>query len=106
MKTDLYDSSPTLSGTLAKLKAQGYTHDFNVSIDCIYCHHSELKMFPDDFQIDHFFRFEGESDPADAAILYAISSEKHQVRGVLVNGYGIYSETLTNEMLSKLKTHV
>lgn len=96
---------PTLSETLNRLKAEGYTEDFNLSVDCVSCRSGELKIFPAEFQIDQFFRFEGQSDPADAAILYAISSEKYKVKGVLVNGYGVYSESLTNEMLSKLKTN-
>ncbi|MEP7127349.1 MAG: phosphoribosylpyrophosphate synthetase [Chitinophagales bacterium] len=95
---------PTLSETLKKLKAEGYTEDFNLSGDCVHCQSGKLKIFPAEFHIDQYFRFEGQSDPGDAAILYAISSEKYKLKGVLVNGYGIYSEPLTNEMLDKLKT--
>jgi hypothetical protein len=52
--------------------------------------------------VDKFYRFEGESNPSDSAILYAVSSNKHQLKGILVNGYGIYSEPITDEMLQKL----
>jgi hypothetical protein len=96
---------PTLSETLNKLKAEGYTEDFNLNADCVDCRSGQLKIFPSEFHIDKHFRFEGQYDPGDAAILYAISSEKYNVKGVIVNGYGIYSEALTNEMLSKLKTN-
>jgi len=102
---DKYENSPTLSGTMARLKAEGYTEDFNLGFDCIHCNRKQIKVFPPEFHIDQFFRFEGESDPADSAILYAISSDKHKVKGLLVNGYGIYSEPLADEMLDKLKTH-
>src|SRR5690606_38923065 len=97
---------PTLSGPMEKLKTEGYTEDFNLNTDCIYCNNGQLKMFPDDFRIDKFYRFEGLSDPAEASILYAISSEKYDVKGLLVDGYGIYSEPLTSEMIAKLKTPV
>ncbi len=96
---------PTLSGTMNQFKADGYTVDFNLSNNCIHCPGEQLKLSPSEFQIDRFFRFEGQSDPADGAILYAISSEKYNIKGVLVNGYVIYSEPLTNEMLAKLKAH-
>lgn len=96
---------PTLSETLKQLKADGYTEDFNLGDDCVSCRSGALKILPSEFQIDQFFRFEGQSDPADEAILYAISSKIHNVKGVLVNGYGIYSEQLTNEMLTKLRTN-
>jgi hypothetical protein len=94
---------PTLSETLNNLKAEGYTEDFNLRADCVDCRSGQLKIFPADFQIDKYFRFEGQSDPADNAILYAISSGKYQVKGVLVNAYGVYSEPLTDAMLDKLK---
>lgn len=100
-----YDNAPTLSGTMTRLKEEGYTEDFNMDAECIHCQNGLFKLRPSDFQIDKYFRFEGESDPGDSAILYAISSEKHGLKGVLVNGYGIYSEPLTNEMLEKLSTN-
>ena len=95
--------SSTLSEKLNELKSNGYTEDFNLMEDCIDCRSGKLKIFPLDFQIDEYFRFEGQSDPSDSSILYAISSNKHNVKGVLVNGYGIYSDSITDEMLKKLR---
>lgn len=96
-------AEPTLSQTLNDLKAKGYTEDFNLKADCIDCRSGQLKISPSDFQVDEHFRFEGASDPADAAIVYAISSEKHKLKGVLVNAYGVYADPLTDEMIAKLK---
>jgi hypothetical protein len=45
------------------------------------------------------------SNPDDQAILYAISSPKFAVKGVLVNGYGISADDATDAMIEKLKTH-
>lgn len=94
--------NPTLSQVMNRLKKEGYTKEFNLKTDCLDCDSGKLIVSPEDFQIDKFYRFEGHSDPADNSILYAISSEKHNIKGVLINAYGIYSEPLTNEMLSKL----
>lgn len=105
MNRDKYDNIPTLSGIMARLKKEGYTEDFNLGFDCIHCKRKRIKVLPSEFHIDQFFRFEGESDPADGSILYAISSEKHHLKGILVNGYGIYSEQMADEMIKKLKTH-
>ncbi|MBK9097473.1 MAG: phosphoribosylpyrophosphate synthetase [bacterium] len=99
----MINPEPTLSETLKVLKAQGYTEDFNLKADCIDCRSGHLKIFPSDFQVDQYFRFEGQTDPADQAVLYAISSEKHKIKGVLVNAYGVYSDPLTDELLAKLK---
>jgi hypothetical protein len=59
-------------------------------------------MSPDDFKIDAVFRFEGESNPDDQAILYAISSQNRNVKGVLVNGYGISAVDATDALIKKL----
>ena len=105
MTYNKYDNAPTLSETMAKLRKEGYTEDFNLGFNCILCNRKGVKVFPTEFHIDQFFRFEGESDPSDSSILYAISSEKHKLKGTLVNGYGIYSEPMADEMIQKLKTH-
>lgn len=93
---------PTLSQVMNKLKNEGYITEFNLRTDCLDCDSGKLKLAPEDFQIDKFYRFEGQSDPGDNAILYAVSSERHNIKGVLVNAYGIYSEPMTNQMLKKL----
>ncbi len=93
----------TLSETMEALRKEGYVEDFNLGQDALVCRQGELKVFTDEFRIDEFFRFEGQTDPADEAILYAISSDNHAIKGVLVSGYGIYTEGVTDELLAKLR---
>ncbi len=93
----------TLSQAMNALREEGYVEDFNLKQNCIECRNGEYTVFHNEFEIDEYFRFEGMSDPGDNSILYAISSEKYGLKGQLVNGYGIYTETITNEMLQKLK---
>jgi hypothetical protein len=93
----------TLSQTMESLRKEGYTEDFNLQQNCLQCRNGEFKVFTDEFKVDKYFRFEGESNPSDSSILYAISSDKYGLKGVLVNGYGIYSEPVTDEMLRKLE---
>ncbi len=92
----------TVSQALEMLRREGYTEDFNLQLDCLECRNGQFRVFHNEFHIDKFYRFEGNSDPADESIVYAISSEKHRLKGVLVNAYGVYSEPLTNEMVEKL----
>lgn len=61
-----------------------------------------LILSPEDFKVDHYYRFEGETDPYDESILYAISSESRGIKGLLVNGYGIYSEPIADEVVAKM----
>ena len=102
MKTDY----GTLSQTINGLKAEGYTLDFNMQKDSIVCHQANTELSPDDFEIDAVFRFEGESNPDDESILYAISSPKFNVKGVLVNGYGISSDDASAALVQKLQRNI
>lgn len=89
----------TVSQAVNELRARGYTMDFNLQENCIIC--NQQKFNPEDFKIAEVYRFEGDSDPADEAVVYAIES-KNGLKGVLVNGYGISAETLSSEMAKKL----
>jgi hypothetical protein len=95
----------TLSETINGLVKLGYTYDFNIKDDCIVCHGTNLALSPDDFQIDHIYRFEGDSDPEYQSILYAISAIKFDMKGTLVNGYGTSSDEATRKVIEKLITY-
>jgi hypothetical protein len=90
---------------ISGLRKEGYTEDFNLKQNCMECRNGEFKIFHDEFHIDKSYRFDGDTDPTDESIIYAISSQKYGLKGVLVNGYGISSDPLTDEMLAKL-THL
>ncbi len=96
------ESYETLTEAIAALKTQGYTEDFNLKENCLECIAGRQLLLPQEFVIDKSFRFDVDEDPSDQSVLYAISSEKHSLRGLLVNGYGIYSDDVSNEMLEKL----
>ena len=85
------------------LNKLGYIENFNLKQNCIECRNSEYIIFHNEFEIDEYFRFEGDSNPEDQSIIYAISSDKYKLKGILINSYGIYSETISDEMLDKLK---
>ena len=97
------ETMTTLSEVLHNLKKEGYTEDFNLKENCLECHGNFIQVFPDEFVVDRHFRFEGISDPADEAVVYAISSDKYNLKGTLVNGYGMYSDALADEMIKALK---
>ena len=95
-------SYDTLSEALNDLQKRGYVHDFNIECDSIECRSLALKLHPGDFEITEFYRFEGDSNPGDQEVVYAITSNKG-IKGTVVNAYGIYSTELTDELLEKLK---
>jgi hypothetical protein len=89
----------TVAEAVNGLKERGYTIDFNLEADCITCSSSKLR--PAEFEITEVYRFEGNSDPADEAIVYAIESRDGR-KGVLVNGFGISADEIEQEMIEKL----
>ena len=96
IKMAAYD---TVTQAVNELRKRGYTMDFNLEENCIVCHAD--KFDPDDFEITEVYRFEGNSDPADESIVFAIES-KTGLKGVLVNAFGIYSEPMSDAMVKKL----
>jgi hypothetical protein len=92
----------SLSDATNDLNSRGYTTDLNLKATCIECPSHSLQLNPEDFTIDEFYRFEGMSNPSDNSIVYAITSNAG-VKGVLVDAYGVYSESLNDAMIEKLK---
>ena len=75
---------------------------FSIDEDCLTCVENNINLHPDDFEIDEVHRFEGPTDPGDENILLAISSEKYKIKGLLVNAFGMYSDSFSAKLLSKL----
>lgn len=92
----------TVTAAVKGLKERGYTLDFNLKENSLICH--EDKFDVDDFEIIEVHRYEGPSDPADEAVVYAIESDKGH-KGILVNGYGVSADPVSNEMAKKLSMH-
>jgi len=92
----------TLSEAVNGLKQRGYTIDFNIVADKLVCKHTPVSLSPEEFEITEVYRFEGNTDPADEAVLYAIES-KHRLKGILVNSYGPGADPLGDALVKKLK---
>ena len=92
----------TVSEAVNELKRRGYTVDFNIEAEKLIGKATGHALSPNEFEITEVYRFEGETDPADEAVVYAIES-RHGVKGVLVNGYGPEADLASNELVKKLK---
>jgi hypothetical protein len=96
-----HPSYDTLTRAIGDLRRRGYSADFNVVDDHLHCPGFDLHLHPEQFQVREFYRFEGDTDPGDESVLYAIESEEG-VEGLLVSAYGAYSEPLNDELMQKL----
>lgn len=84
----------TVSKALEELAEKGFSTDFNLEED-------RIKNHPDDFEIVHIYRYEGESDPGDEATVYGIRSNKGEM-GVFVAGDLSMDEQSATKVLNDL----
>ena len=91
----------TVTETLEALRQQGFTRDYNLLENRLKCLHDEVELDPHEFEILQVHRFEGITDPGDETIIYAIEEQSGK-RGAFINAYGMYADSLSNEMMSKL----
>lgn len=99
-------SYETMSEAVNDLVKRGYDRDFNLTTDSIECKEKQTSLKANEFEIDEVYRFEGDTDPADENVVYAISSMKNNMKGILVNAYGVYSDSASAEIVSKLHKHI
>jgi hypothetical protein len=98
-------SPDTVTGVLQELKQRGYTVDFNIAFDKIICSDNNICLNPNEFEIVEIFRFEGDTNPSDEDVVYAIESKNGKIKGTMTSAYGMYAETVSNEMIQKLSMH-
>ena len=92
----------TLQEAIRQLKINGYENDFNLHPEWIECPPLKQTFKPEEFHVDEVHRFEGMTSPDDSAVLFAISSTTG-AKGLLVDAYGAYAESLSPLMLTKLR---
>jgi hypothetical protein len=88
-----------------KLKSQGYTHDFTVQDGRLSTmdDQSPLTFSPEETTIVDYFRFEGESNPDDMAILYAIETADG-AKGTISSAYGVYANEDVDQFILKVES--
>ncbi|MBC3539387.1 hypothetical protein ACFSC6_17850 [Rufibacter sediminis] len=87
----------------ARLKKEGYTQDFRVSEDNRLQTLTGDKTYSvEEVQIVDFFRFEGETNPDDMSILYAIECTDG-TRGTISNSYGPYADQNIDAFLKEVE---
>ena len=98
----------TLSQAVDDLIRRGYTTDFLLEEgkECLICNSQSLELSPDDFQIDEVHRFEGMTDPADESIVFAVSSPKHDVKGLVINSFGADFGYRSSKLVEHLTKHL
>ena len=92
------DRMKSLSSCINKIKEDGFTEDFQVTKQGLATYSEDKFYSPAQVRIVNFYRFEGESDPGDNSILYAIETDDG-TRGTLVDAYGAYSDPAISKFI-------
>ncbi|MDN3677564.1 hypothetical protein QWY90_09575 [Flavobacterium paronense] len=79
---------------LEELKAMDFVVDFNLQEDAIMSN-------PENYQILHIYRYEGDTNPDEEAIVYGIKSSTGE-KGVFVAGFSPNSESHAAQVLHEL----
>lgn len=92
----------SLSEAIESVKKDGYTNNFMANEEGLINLDSSKTYGPHDVKISNFYRFEGESDPGDSSILYAIETKDGE-KGILTDSYGAYSDTNVTEFIKEVE---
>jgi len=92
----------SLATCLNKMITEGYTEDFKITDQGLESLHKHNNYRPEQIQVVNFFRFEGESDPDDNAILYVIETDDG-TKGTLIDAYGVYNDQQISRFMSDVE---
>ncbi len=81
----------SVSKALDELNENGFNYDFNL-------HEEDIVKNPHKYEIKHIYRYEGESNPDDEAIVFGIQSKSGK-KGVYVAGFAANSINETAQVL-------
>ncbi|MCB0388796.1 MAG: hypothetical protein KDD23_09085 [Winogradskyella sp.] len=83
-----------------QLKKDGYENDFQYHADHIHAIQGNVKLEIDDFNVDKAYQFECATS-GDCSAVYAISSVKNNLKGVLVDFYDANIRKLDDKIAKK-----
>ena len=82
-------SMTTLSSVLEKLRIKKHDNEFRMTEEG-FTPGNDKYYNPEDLKVIRTYRFEGDSDPSDAAIIYLIEANDGLI-GYSMDAYGVYS---------------
>ncbi len=98
----MINTEKTLTEVIEVLRSRGYVEDFNLFEVGLSYKKGDEKINLNDIVIDKTYRFTGQNDLEDEAVLYAMRNTKDGVKGIFVNGYGTYSDKEADEIISQI----
>lgn len=88
----------SLAIVMSELEKQGFTSQLEVNGKRLISFKTNNLYSAGELKITRFYRFDGESNPEDSAIMYAIETF-HKEKGALVDAYGTTADTATADFI-------
>lgn len=95
-------SFDTVTEAINDLRSRGFEVDFNIAFDKLLCVQNNVCLNPTEFEIVETYRFEGDTNPSDEDVVYAVESKDGSMKGIVTSAYGLYADTISTEMIRKL----
>ena len=101
---DAADLEPsTVTEAVALLRREGYLDDVEIDGAALACARTESVHPLSSVVVDHTFRFEGDSDPADEAIVLGLRFPDADLKAVLVSAFGPGAAPETAAFFARLR---
>lgn len=99
----MINTEKALSEMITILGKRGYTEDFNILEICDSYRADGAKINLNDLVTDKIYRFTGQHNADDEAILYAMHNVKDGAKGIFVTGYDIYADEEATSIIEKIQ---
>lgn len=94
----------TLTEAIADLRKRDYVLDYNLTGAGAQCQQLPEILGPEELDIQEVHRFEGDSNPDDNTVLYAVQSHKNAGnKGLLVAAYGADVDAQAADFIRRLQ---
>jgi hypothetical protein len=94
-----------MNEVMAELEEKGFSHDFRIVGNRLLNNKSKKSFSSEEVFLVEQYRFEGESDPGDSSILYALETITGE-KGIAINTYGADADLETNEFLLRIENRI
>lgn len=92
----------TMSDALNQLRKRGFDSGFKLVDGHLVCLETKKKYQPPDLGITEYHRFEGDSNPSDMSIVFAVQCNDGN-KGTVVSSYGTYATDGLLSFMDKVK---
>ena len=97
----MFELMQTVLEVIEELRKKNYSDDFEINKGRILAKNSGGSFEPEELIIEKIFRYEGDSNPSDNAVVYAITA-KNGIKGILLDSYGAYSDTELAKIIARI----